>query len=60
MKTTLAAHDVSIESVAQAADISVPDLNLRLAGEVPFEIRVLAVVGGLSHVPIAQLTQGVT
>lgn len=56
----MTATGVSIESAAQAAGIGEHDLELQLSGALPIETRVLAAVGGLSHVPITHFTEGVT
>lgn len=46
------------ESVAQAADLSVTDLELRLQGVIPFELSVLAEVGGFLHVEASRFLEG--
>lgn len=49
----VASFDVRI--VAQAADITVPDLNSRLAGETEFTVQELRGVGGFLRVPVSEL-----
>lgn len=54
VKQTIADKGATTESVAQAADLSVPDLELRLTGVIPFELQELAAVGGFLHVEAHQ------
>lgn len=58
VKATLAAHDVSEEIVAQAADLSTEERE-QLTGTRPVELAVLAEVGGFLHVPIRTFLEGV-
>ena len=41
--------------VAQAADITLPELHSRLTGETEWTVRELRGVGGFLHVPITEL-----
>lgn len=43
-----------VHSVAQAADITISDLNDRLSGRVEFMVDELVHVGGFLHVPVTR------
>ena len=49
----VAGFDVRI--IAQAADITVPELNSRLAGDSEFTVEELRGVGGLVRIPVSDL-----
>ncbi|MFF1633937.1 hypothetical protein [Leifsonia sp. NPDC058248] len=55
---TIEDQGASLESVAQAADITVPQLEERLSGDVPFEVAELADVGGFLHVSAHHFLEG--
>lgn len=59
VEQSIAAAGISHEIVAQAADLSIHDLEQRLQGAIPFEISVLAEVGGLLRVPTTRFLEGV-
>lgn len=44
-------------SVAQAADITLPELEDRLSGRVDFELGLLVRVGGFLHVPASRFME---
>lgn len=48
---------VDVHSVAQAADITTPDLEDRLAGRVEFEIGELVHVGGFLRIPVTRFIE---
>jgi hypothetical protein len=56
---TIREANASMESVAQAADLSQHELELLLEGAAPIPVRVLEKVGGLLHVPPTHFLQGV-
>lgn len=43
-----------VPSVAQAADITIPDLEDRLSGRVDFELGELVRVGGFLRIPVSR------
>lgn len=55
---TIKDNGASIDSVAQAADLSVADLQQFLSGEKPFEVSALAAVGGFLHVEAHHFLEG--
>lgn len=56
---TIRDANVSTEMVAQAADLSERDLELRLNGAIQFEVSTLEKVGGFLHVPTTHFLRGV-
>lgn len=58
VKTAIEDKGASLESVAQAADITVPELQDRLSGDVPFGVSELDGVGGFLHVEAALFLEG--
>jgi hypothetical protein len=51
--------NVSTETIAQAADLSEHDLELRLNGAIQFEVSTLEKVGGFLRVPTTHFLRGV-
>lgn len=45
------------ESVAEATDLTIPQLNARLSGRTPFSFGELVTVGGLLHVQPADFME---
>lgn len=56
VRDAVAGLDVLI--VAQAADITLPELHSRLNGETEWTVRELRDVGGFLRVPVTQLIGG--
>lgn len=46
-----------VHSVAQAADISTPELNDRLNGRVEFQVQELLGVGGFLRIPVTRFLE---
>ncbi|MFZ4843989.1 hypothetical protein [Mycetocola saprophilus] len=55
----VAAACASVEDLAEAADMSAPDLNDRLTGVVPFSVTELTRVGGFLRTPAETFLKGV-
>lgn len=55
---TIEDNGASIDSVAQAADLDVADLEQYLHGEVPFPVSALVKVGGFLHVEAHHFLEG--
>ena len=49
---------VATETLSEATDLPVADLNARLYGVVPFTVGELAKVGGFLRIPASVLTEG--
>jgi ribosome-binding protein aMBF1 (putative translation factor) len=58
VKKAIEDNGASTESVAQAADLNVADLEQYLQGEVPFPVSVLVEVGGFLHVEAPHFLKG--
>jgi hypothetical protein len=56
---TIREANVSLETVAQATDLSEHDLEQRLTGAIPFEVSTLVKVGGFLRMPTTDLLRGV-
>lgn len=58
VKTAIETSGASYESVAQAADITVPELHERLEGVTPFGVSELEGVGGFLRCGASEFVKG--
>lgn len=57
VSSAIADRGFDVQSVAQAADITTPDLTDRLQGRVEFEVDVLVRVGGFLRFPVTRFME---